>query len=626
MQEQLAAVPKSPGVYLWKDAEGTVLYVGKALDLRARLRQYVNQQDERLMIPTLMAAATDFDYLVTENEHESLILEKNLINQFSPRFNVDLKDDKSYPYIALSVGDTFPALKYTREKHQPGTRYFGPYTDARAARTLIEVARRVTPICLATCDGYKRLKQRLAAKPAASSASAAGDRPCFNYHVGLGPGPCADACSPEEYAVQVAKVIRFLSGQRRSFVRELEDEMAAAVDELDFEKAARDRDRIEVIHSLEDRQHVQLAEDFNADVIGIYREETIAGVQVLSVREGIVQLSNEFILDKGFDVGDQELIRSFLLRYYESASSIPTRLLLAELPEDGELIADWLTGKLGSAHRAKVRLQVPRQGPKRELLELAELNARHALNRYKVRSRYDEERSNQAMLQLESALALPTAPLRIECFDISTIQGQHSVGSMVVFTAGSPDKSAYRRFRIRLASDQSNDVAMMREVFARRYAPERMADNRFGSRPDLIVVDGGRPQLGVALAQLEELGLDIPVAGLAKADEELFMAWSGAQPIVLPSGSAGLYLLKQLRDEAHRFAISYHRQLRGKTMRRSVLDDIPGLGPKRRASLLAAFGSLKRLRQAELEEIAAVQGIPLAVAQQVFDSLHEDDG
>ncbi|MDR0459715.1 MAG: excinuclease ABC subunit UvrC, partial [Coriobacteriales bacterium] len=591
----------------------------KAIDLRARMRQYINLQDERLMIPQLMAQVVSFDYFVTENEHESLILEKNLINQFSPLFNVDFKDDKSYPYIALTMREAYPALKYTREKHVIGDRYFGPFTNARAARTLIEVARRVTPICLATCDGHRRLIRRLSNNPEAQ-----GDRSCFNYDVGLGPGPCTAACSPSEYAVNVDKVIRFLGGERRAFITELENEIADAVADLDFERAARNRDRIEIIMSQQHSQHAQLEDDFSADVIGFHREETIAGVQVLSVREGSVLLANEFILDKGLDVGDNELVRGFLLRYYESASSIPRQVLLATLPEDNTVIEAWLTSRLASRHKAKVRLTVPKAGEKFKLLELAERNAHHALNRYKVRSRYDEDRANLAMLQLESALALPSAPLRIECFDISTIHGSYSVGSMVVFTAGSANKADYRRFRIRLQSQEANDVAMMREVLSRRYSVPNMANEKFASKPDLIIVDGGRPQLNVALDELQKLGLDIPVAGLAKAEEHLFTKWSGADPIILPSGSAGLYLVKQVRDEAHRFAISYHRELRDKSMKKSLLDEIPGVGPERRKALLSTFGSVKRLKQASPSEIAAVKGIPTPLAEQIWQFLQED--
>ncbi|MDR1421713.1 MAG: excinuclease ABC subunit UvrC [Coriobacteriales bacterium] len=620
LHEQLASVPQLPGVYLWKGADGQVLYVGKARQLRSRMRQYTTLTDSRAMVPRLMEQAARFDYLVTESEHESLVLEKNLINQYSPPFNVDFKDDKSYPFIALTLGDTFPAIKYTREKPQPETRYFGPYTDARAARTMIEVARRVVPICQTSCVEWKRLKRRLAL-----DAEASGDKPCFDYHVGLGPGPCVGACTPERYAEHVEQVVRFLTGHRRGFMRAIEDEMLASSSELDFERAARSKARLETIRSLQDRQHVQLAPSLNADVIGFHREETIAGVQVFVVREGIVLISNEFVLDKGLDVSDDDLIDTFLLRYYEQATDIPRELVLAALPEDAAVLEEWLTDKLASRHGAKVRLGVPKRGERHELLELAQRNARHTLNRYKVRTRYDDERTNLALLQLESALALERAPLRIECFDISTIHGRHSVASMVVFIGGSPDTSQYRRFKVRLDTGEANDFAMMGEVLGRRYAPERMADERFGSRPDLLIVDGGKPQLTAALQQLSALGLDIPVAGLAKSDEELFVPWSDQGPIVLPSGSAALYLVKRIRDEAHRFAITFHRGLRGRAMTASVLDDVVGLGPKRKKLLLRHFSSLKRLREADVAAMAAVQGIPAVVAEEVWAVLHPED-
>jgi excinuclease ABC subunit C len=401
--------------------------------------------------------------------------------------------------------------------------------------------------------------------------------------------------------------------------------MHAASADLDFERAARSKARLETIRSLDDRQHVVLSPSLNVDVIGLYREETITGAHVFVVREGVVNISNEFVLDKGLDVPDDDLIGNFLMRYYDQASSIPREVVLASLPEDALAIAEWLTTRLASRHGAKVTLNVPNRGEKRDLLDLAERNARHTLLRYKVRTRYDEERVNTALLQLESALALPTAPMRIECFDISTIHGKHSVASMVVFSAGSPDKSQYRRFKVRLDSGEANDFAMMSEVLGRRFAPERMADQRFGSRPDLLVVDGGKPQLTAALNQLESLGLtDIPVAGLAKQDEELFVPWSDG-PIILPNGSAGLYLIKQIRDEAHRFAISFHRELRDKSMKASVLDEVVGLGPKRRKLLLKAFGSMRRLKAATEAELAAVQGIPADVAEELYAVLRQFD-
>jgi excinuclease ABC subunit C len=452
---------------------------------------------------------------------------------------------------------------------------------------------------------------------------------CFDYTVGLGPGPCAGACTKEQYASNVAQIERFLSGHKREFISIIEDEIADAAADLDFEKAGRAKKRLDTVKSLQDKQHVQVtggtSGSLNADIIGLYREETITGVHVLAVREGAVHLSNEFVLDKGLDVSDDDITSTFILRYYEKATDIPHEVVVAALPDDTTLLEDWLTSKLASKYGAKVHMSVPQRGERHELLKLAERNAHHTLVRYKVRTRYDDERINRAMLELESALALPDAPMRMECFDISTIHGRYNVASMVVFTGGSPDKSQYRRFKVRMQTDEANDVAMMAEVLGRRYAPERMADERFGSKPDLLIVDGGKPQLTAALTQLSELGIsDIPVAGLAKADEELFVEWQDV-PVVLPTGSSALYLVKQIRDEAHRFAITFHRELRGKGMTASILDDVEGLGPKRRKLLRRAFGSFKRLRAASLDDLKGVDGIPTQVAEELYAVLQEDD-
>ncbi len=594
---RLAQVPESPGVYLWKDAEERVLYVGKAKALRKRMRQYSTGHDSREMVPLMMEQVASFDYVVTDNEVESLILENNLIKQFDPPYNVRYRDDKSYPFIALTLDDPYPAIKYTREKHRAGTRYFGPYTDARAARETIDVVRRIVPICRATCAEWKRVIAREGAPTG---------KACFDYHVGLGPGPCVGAVSREAYAVNVGKVARFLGGKHTEYVRELERCMHEAAADLDFERAARYRNRLEAVQSVLRKQKVVSERRLDIDVVGFSREETIAGVHVFVVREGRVLIGNEFVLDKGLDVPMAELVEGFLLRYYGDASSVGREVVLCELPEEPESLEAWLSHLRGT----RVRLTMPQRGEKRDLLTLAEENARHTLMRFKVRTRYDEERLNTALLQLESALALPAAPLRIECFDISTLHGRHSVGSMVVFTNGRPDTKSYRRFRVRAEGDEANDVATMGEVLRRRFSPERMADGRFGSRPGLVIVDGGKPQVSAAVAALETSGLaDIPVVGLAKREEELFVpGWD--EPVLLPNGSASLYLVKRIRDEAHRFAITYHRDLRGKAMTASVLDNVPGLGPKRKKALLKEFGSVKKLRAATIDEIAAVKGIP----------------
>ncbi len=621
---EVAQVPQEPGCYLWKDASGTVVYVGKAKNLRARMRQYVTLSDERAKIPLMMDAVRSFDYVVVGSEHEALVLERNLIAEHRPYYNVDFKDDKSYPFIAITESDAFPAIKYTRERHRKGTRYFGPYTDARAAKETIETLRKVVPVCTATCAEWKRVKRFLEKHPddvpVANLVLAQQGRPCFDAHVGKGPGVCTGAIDTVDYARHIAQVEGFLRGKRAGIVDEIADQMRSAAADLDFEKAGRLKARLDAISALEDRQQVEFPSAANIDAIGFFREETISCACVFVVREGITVRSVEFILDKGLDVGEEELAAGFVKRYYDETEDIPAEVDLAVALDDAELIGAWLSQKRGAA----VRLHVPQRGNKRRLLEKAALNARHALMRYMVRTGYADDRTNQALRELESALALDAPPLRIECFDISTLHGRFTVASMVVFTDGRPDKSQYRRFKVHAELDEANDFLSMSEVLGRRYAPERMADERFGKRPDLLVVDGGKPQLTAALSQLEALGLDIPVCGLAKSDEEVFVPWDDA-PIVLPSGSASLYLIKQVRDESHRFAITFHRQLRDKAMTVSILDEIEGVGEKRKKALKRAFGSMKRLREATVEQIAAVEGIPRAVAEAVYSGIHALD-
>ena len=620
IREQVDQVPTDPGCYLWKDGAGKVIYVGKAKNLRARMRQYVTLQDDRAKIPLMMQVVRSFDYIVVENEHEALVLERNLIAQYRPYFNVDFKDDKSYPYIAITESDTFPAIKYTREKHKKGTRYFGPYTDSYAARQTIETLRKVVPICSATCVEWKRAKRLLEKDPDGAAVAnlllAKKGRPCFDYHVGKGPGVCVGAIDTVSYAKNVRQVENFLRGNRSEIVSELKDQMQEAAADLDFEKAARLKSRLTSLSDLDDRQQVTFPTSVNIDLIGIYREETISAACVFVVREGRTIRSVEFILDKGLDVSEEELVSGFLKRYYDETADIPAEVNLPIDLLDAEVLSEWLTQKRG--HNCV--LHHPQRGEKFRLLQMASANARHALMRHMIRTGYADDRTNQALLQLESALALDAPPLRIECFDISTLHGNFTVASMVVFTNGKADKSQYRRFKIRAELDEANDFVSMTEVLGRRYSPERMADERFGSRPDLLVVDGGKPQLTAAINQLNELGLDIPVCGLAKSDEEVFVPWDDT-PIVLPTGSASLYLIKQVRDESHRFAITFHRELRDKAMTVSILDEITGVGPKRKKDIMRHFGSFKRLKAASVEDISQVKGVSVNLAETIYEEL-----
>ena len=620
LAEQVAKVPTEPGCYLWKDASGTVIYVGKAKNLRARMRQYVTLSDEREKIPFMMQVVKGFDYVVVGSEHEALVLERELIAQHHPYYNVDYKDDKSYPYIAVTESDVYPAIKYTREKHRKGTRYFGPYTDAHAARETIDILRKVVPVCIGTCAEWKRARRYLESHPddaaVANIVLAKRGRPCFDYHVGRGPGVCCGAIDTVDYARNVSQVERFLAGNRSGIIDELEDQMREAAADLDFERAGRFKRRLEVLEGLDDRQQVIISAGASVDVVGFYREETISCACVFSVREGRVVRTNEFVLNKGLNISEEELAEGFVKRYYDETADIPGEVDLAQELSDAEVLGEWLTAKRGRV----CRVHRPQRGEKKALLEMAQKNARHALMRYMVRTGYADDRTNQALMELESALALDAPPLRIECFDISTLHGRFTVASMVVFTNGRPDKGQYRRFRVRAELDEANDFLSMEEVLGRRYSPERMADERFGARPDLLVVDGGKPQLTAAMNQLEALGLGIPVCGLAKSDEEVFVPWDET-PVVLPSGSASLYLIKQVRDESHRFAITFHRELRDKAMTVSVLDEVPGVGPKRKKAIMRHFGSMKKLRAASPQEIAEVKGVPEAVAEEIWQVL-----
>lgn len=600
-------VPDAPGVYVWKSADGSVLYVGKAKSLRKRMRQYVSGHDERERVPLLMEQAADYAYVVTKNEVEGLILENSLIKQFDPPFNVRYRDDKTFPFIALTMSDPFPAIKYTRERHREGTRYFGPYTDAKAARETIEVVRRIYPICRATCVQWKRVTAR-GGEPVGT--------PCFDSHVGKGPGVCVGAISRDAYAERVKAVAAFLEGKRAEVVRELEEQMRKAAAELEYERAARLRNSVEAVRRVLERQKVVSDRPLDLDVFGIERAETIAGIHVLLVREGRVLAGNEFVVDKGFDVPFGELVEGVLERYYAEAAHVPKEVLVPEDPADAVTVAEWLTRLRGS----RVRVGVPLRGIKRELLGLASENARFALARYKHRTRYDEERINRALLELESALGLPAPPLRIECYDISTLHGRDSVGSMVVFSGGKPDKNAYRRFRIRQAASEANDVAMMREVLLRRFGRARSGEEGFADLPDLLIVDGGKPQLSAARSALDEACVQVPVVALAKREEEVFVpGWDEA--LRLPEASPGLMLLKRIRDEAHRFAVEHHRSVRKRRTTASALDAVPGVGPARKTALLKRFGSVKRLGAAGVDEIAQVPGIGRATAERIVTAL-----
>jgi excinuclease ABC subunit C len=451
-------------------------------------------------------------------------------------------------------------------------------------------------------------------------------RPCFDSQLGYGPGVCALAISQEEYAQNVKSIISLLEGNSASIEAQLHESMKEASADLNFELAARMRNRLEGLQSIKKRQAVVSDSQASFDVIGFAREETIAAVYVLIVREGKVLYGNEFILNKGLDVSFEDLTSTFIGRYYFEAGQVPAEILCEVEFCERKALEDFLTQRRREAssnpHAGRVKISSPKRGIKKKLLDMSDANAGHALLRHKVRTHYDTDRLNTALLQLESALSLDAPPLRIESFDISTLQGSHSVGSMVVFTNGRADKSSYRRFKIKGEFDQANDVGMMREVLMRRFSPERREDERFGRIPDLLLIDGGKPQLQAAQAVLDELEVKgITVVGLAKREEELWCGWSD-EPIILANGSASLFLVKSIRDEAHRFAVEYHRKLRDKAMTASILDEVPGIGPKRRRALIRHFGSFKKLRAASLEELEQAPGITTDIARDIFAFVH----
>lgn len=610
VKQQLAKAPDRPGVYLFRDGEGGVLYVGKAKSLAKRLGSY-RSRDADARIAMMLDRVRALDYIVTGNEVEALILENTLIKRHRPPFNVSYRDDKSYPFIAVTTGDRFPRIVYTREKHRPETRYFGPYTDARAARETIDMLRRVFP--LRTCRGHE---------PGKSTGT-----PCLMYHIERCPGPCIGAVSEEDYASIVDQVVAFLGGRESQVLDEIADRMRAAAEELQFEKAARLRNRIRAAERILARQKVVGGDDLDADVVGLAKEEGIAVVELFQVRRGALVASDAFVLDKGDEVPVGELVRSWMLRYYSESSHVPGAVLVGvDLPDAGAL-EEWLSGlRAASGVRGRTRVARPQRGEKAQLRAMADENARQSLTRFAARVRLDETRANKALSELVEALGLGALPYRIECFDISDIMGKQAVGSMVVFVGGLAAKNQYRRFRVRL-SDEPNDVAMMAEVLRRRFSRRgrgsgapRPGSGFAVSEPDLVIVDGGLPQLGAARNVLAELGIEgVASAALAKREEELYVV-GRPDAIRLAPGSEGLHLVKRIRDEAHRFALAYHRELRGKAMTRSVLDDIPGVGPKTKRKLLRHLGSLARIKKAGVDELRAA-GITAAQAEAVRESM-----
>ena len=596
---------------MMRDAEDNVLYVGKAVDLRARVRTYFQPSSwENPKVRAIVSEVDDLEFIVTDSELEALILEANLIKEHQPRYNVRLKDDKRYPYIKITWSDPFPKVMITRRMERNGDRYFGPFTSASAVRQTLDLLRKSFPYL--TCG---------------REITGEDDRPCLYYNIKLCLGPCIGAVNKEEYRTMIKQLMRFLEGHSEEVVADLEEQMETAAENLDFERAATLRDQLRSVRHIVERQKIVSSIGSDQDVIAFAQANSDTCVQVFFIRGGKLLGREYFVLEGTQNEEIKEIMAAFLKQFYEEAAYVPPEVLLPAHIEEALIIEKWLRRKRG----AKVTLKVPRRGKKRELVEMAAENATEMLNTLRAQWEADAHKHEEALAELQEALDLPTAPARIECYDISTTQGAENVGSMVVFVQGVPRKSAYRRFKIRTVQG-ADDYASMREVLERRFRrwevahSEEMLGTRdikgWGKLPDLLLVDGGKGQLNVALDVLRHFDLDseVPVAGLAKRREELFVP-GRPKPIRLPRRSPGLYLVQRVRDEAHRFAITYHRKRRRRTGIASQLDSVPGIGPTRRKALLKAFGSVDAIRQADVEEIAQVKGIGESLARQIKDHL-----
>jgi len=606
LNEKLDALPPRAGVYLLKDKHGKVIYVGKAKNLRARVRTYFRGGDERSQVRFLMQRVADLETLVTSNDKEALILENNLIKQYKPRYNLRLKDDKSYVSVKVTTHDEWPRMLVTRTIVKDGSKYFGPYASAYSVRETLDTIRKVIP--LRTCsDGVFRNRSR----------------PCLEYQIKRCLAPCCLPVDPQLYQRHLREAMLLLEGKSQQLVRQLEDDMQQAATALRFEDAARLRDQIRAIEKTQERQQVVAHWGDDQDVFGLYREGGFIEAQVLFVRQGKLT-GNQAYSFEDFEFSDEEVLEALLTQFYQGERYVPDEILVPVDLEDREVRADYLSERKGK----RVDVLRPQRGDKVRLVEMAAENAQQSF-----RERQDADRNRERMSEeLQRSLHLRNAPKRIECFDISNIQGRLAVGSMVTFDEGEPDKNRYRRFRIKTVPE-ADDFRMMYEVLTRRFARAKQE----GSYPDLLVVDGGKGQLNVALEVLRELEItEVDAVGLAKlrverdprapeiahSEERVFLP-GRKNPVILKRNSSALFLLQRVRDEAHRFAITYHRQLRGKERLRSMLDGIPGVGPTRRKRLLRHLGSVQRIRQASIDELARVPGISRTLAAEIKQYLGE---
>ncbi len=615
---RLKSLPDKPGVYLHKDAEGTVLYVGKAKSLRSRVRSYFNAElSKTAKQRSMLAQIADVDYVLVDNPVEALALECNLIKRYRPKYNVMLRDDKNYPYIKISLDEDFPRVYRTRNYRKDGARYFGPFTSSKSLDDTLRLLKRIFP--------YRSCNRPMSDAPLDPTKPLnARTRPCLDYYIHRCIGPCIRACTKEEYSAVIDDVQLFLEGRHDDIRKGMERRMTEAADELRFEEAALMRDRVRAINRVLEKQRVVSTGMEDQDVVALARERGDACVMLLTIRLGKVMGQQDYVMQGTQDETEAEILEKFIEQYYDSATNLPSEVLLQHDVEDPDTVAEWLRQKRGK----RVALLVPKRGDKVRLIELAEKNARETLQTLKLKWLTDDQKVQAGLTELADYLELDRLPQRIECYDVSNTQGKDSVGSMVVFVGGRPRNADYRRFKIKTVAG-ADDYSSLKEVLKRRFkraGGDEGADSSWGRLPDLIVIDGGKGQLSAAVEALSEAGVDaIPVAGLAKEREELFLPGI-PDPIILPATSQGLYLVQRLRDEAHRFAITYHRTVRAKMSISSQLDEVPGIGPRRKKDLLRQFGSVKGLRQATVDEIAGVPGFSLNLAELIKEYLASEEG
>jgi excinuclease ABC subunit C len=598
--EQIKGLPARPGVYLFKDAGGDIIYVGKAASLKHRVGSYFGTgQKLAPKIRRMVGKIADLEYFVTASEQEALILELNLIKRHHPRYNVRLKDDKTFPYLKIDLAEDWPRVHITRRLEEDGGRYFGPFASAKSIRQTLRLLKGIFPF-------------RSCSKPITGSDA----RPCLEYHIGNCLAPCIGAVSRQEYAEVIRQVVLFLEGKQERVVKKLKTQMERAAEKMDFEKAARLRDQIQAVEQVIEGQRIAARVRGEQDVIAFEGDRDQAYVQVFFIRGGKLIGRESFLLRGTSDEAPGQIMAGFIKQFYASAPHIPPLLLLQHPAEDATVLQDWLSGKRGS----RVIIQSPRRGSKKELVGIVAENARQGLEQLKIKQLASPRALSAALEEIQRELDLPRLPARIEGYDISDIQGAAAVGSLVVFEQGRPKPAHYRRFRIKTVSGV-DDYAMLSEVLKRRFKHGDQASDSWAVMPDLVLIDGGKGQLSAALAAMREVGADsIPAAGLAKENEEIFVP-GRSKPIVLPRSSPGLQLLQRLRDEAHRFALGYHQRVRRKQTFTSVLDSVPGIGPRRKRALLRQFGSVKAIREAPLEELASVKGITPKLAKELKEQL-----